>query len=276
MKERRIGLVGAGNMAKALIRGLLVSQTVRAEELRASDTSRAQLEEVEAQHAIRTHTDNRELLAWANLVILAVKPQVLETLLPELSPHFQPETLVISVAAGVPTQRIEADLPESIRVIRAMPNAPAMALAAATAISPGTRATSADLATARDLFQAIGHVVALEEGLLDAVTGLSGSGPAYVMLLVEALTDGGIKMGLPGEVATTLAAQTVLGAARLLIETGEPPSRLRERITSPGGTTVAGLGKLEAAGFRQALVDAVEAAARRSEELGRSALRTKG
>ena len=268
MEHRKIGLLGAGNMASALIRGLLSSHTLRPEQIRASDLRADQLAELEQRYGIETHTNNSELLAWANVLVLAVKPQVIDRVLDQVAGEINSETLVVSIAAGVPLCAIEARLPEGIRVLRAMPNTAAMALAAATGIAPGTRATASDVEFAKALFDATGRSVVLDESLLDAVTGLSGSGPAYVMLIIDALADGGVKTGLHRETALMLAAQTVYGSAKLLLETGEHPARLKDMVTSPGGTTIAGLHALEAGGLRNTLINAVEVATRRATELG--------
>jgi len=269
MENRKIGLLGAGNMAGALIRGLLGSKTLRSEQIRASDPRADQLAELATNHGIQTHADNAELLAWANVVVLSVKPQVIAQVLEQASSVFQSDTLVISIAAGVPLAAIEARLPGA-RVLRAMPNTAAIALAGATGIAPGTHATPEDLRFARALFDAVGRSVVLDESALDAVTGLSGSGPAYVMLMIEALADGGVKVGLSRETALMLAAQTVYGSAKLLLETGEHPARLKDMVTSPGGTTIAGLHALEAGGLRHTLMNAVELATRRATELGQA------
>jgi len=269
MENRKIGLLGAGNMAGALIRGLLGSKTLRSEQIRASDPRADQLAELATNHGIQTHADNAELLAWANVVVLSVKPQVIAQVLEQASSVLQSDTLVISIAAGVPLAAIEARLPGA-RVLRAMPNTAAIALAGATGIAPGTHATPEDLRFARALFDAVGRSVVLDESALDAVTGLSGSGPAYVMLMIEALADGGVKVGLSRETALMLAAQTVYGSAKLLLETGEHPARLKDMVTSPGGTTIAGLHALEAGGLRHTLMNAVELATRRATELGQA------
>ncbi len=268
MKDKKIGFVGAGNMAGALIRGLLHSGTVQAAQIRASDVRDERLQELSRQHGISTTRDNAALVAWADVIVLAVKPQVIDKILTPLAASLQPEALVVSIAAGVPIGALESRLPREARVVRTMPNTASMALAGATAISPGMHASEADVAVARRLFEAIGRVVVLDEVLLDAVTGLSGSGPAYVMLIIEALADGGVKVGLHRETALLLAAQTVYGSAKLLLETGEHPGRLKDMVTSPGGTAIAGLHTLEAGGLRTTLIDAVENATLRSIELG--------
>ena len=268
MENRKIGLLGTGNMASALIRGLLSSKAIRPEQIRGSDLRAEHLAELEKTFGIKTHRDNAELLAWANVVVLAVKPQVIDRVLEQVAADINSDTLVISIAAGVPLSAIEARLPDGIRVLRAMPNTAAMALAGATGISAGTRATAEDLHFAKTLFDAIGRSVVLDESLMDAVTGLSGSGPAYVMLIIDALADGGVKVGLHRETALMLAAQTVYGSAKLLLETGEHPGRLKDMVTSPGGTTIAGLHTLESGGLRHTLMNAVEVATRRATELG--------
>lgn len=268
MENRKIGMLGAGNMAGALIRGLLASKSLRADQIRGSDVRAEHLAELEKSYGIKTHTDNAALLAWANVVVLAVKPQVIDRVLDQLAGDFSSDTLVISVAAGVPIRSIEARLPGGARVLRAMPNTAAIALAGATGIAPGSRATPEDIQFTKALFDAVGRSVVLDESLIDAVTGLSGSGPAYIMLIIEALADGGVKVGLHRETALLLAAQTVYGSAKLLLETGEHPGRLKDMVTSPGGTAIAGLHTLESGGLRRTLIDAVEVATRRAVELG--------
>jgi pyrroline-5-carboxylate reductase len=268
MKERRIGFVGAGNMATALVRGLLTSGLVAADHLRASDPNPERLAPLAREHGIVTEADNQAVGRWADLVVLAVKPQVVDPAITHLAPSLAPDTLLISIAAGISTASLEARLPESVRVVRAMPNTPAIAQAGATAIAHGSRSTLEDIELARALFGAVGRVVALDEALMNAVTGLSGSGPAYVMLVIEALADGGVKVGLSRDAALLLATQTVLGSAKLLLESGEHPARLRDMVTSPGGTTIAGLHALESGGVRPAFIDAVERATARAQELG--------
>ena len=270
MQGKKIGFVGAGNMAGALIKGLLGSATVGAAQIRASDVREQRLAELSGAHGISTVKDNAAVAQWADVIVVAVKPQVVDKVLPALAEALRPDALVVSIAAGVPIEALEAGLPRGARVIRAMPNTAAMALAGATAIAPGTHASDGDVVTARKLFEAVGRVVTLDESLLDAVTGLSGSGPAYVMLVIEALADGGVKAGLPRESALVLAAQTLYGSAKLLLETGEHPGRLKDMVTSPGGTTIAGLHALECGGVRAALMSAVESATRRSVELGQA------
>jgi pyrroline-5-carboxylate reductase len=268
MKSQRIGMLGAGNMAGALIRGLLASKSVTKDQIFASDVRADHLKELEAQYGIKTFSDNVQLAAASNLVVLAVKPQVVDRVLDQMSTSFAPGTLLVSIAAGVPIRSLEARLPEHVRVIRAMPNTAAIALAGATGIAPGSRATQDDIDVTQALFAAIGRSVVLDETLIDAVTGLSGSGPAYVMVMIEALADGGVKVGLHRDTALLLAAQTVYGSAKLLLETGEHPGRLKDMVTSPGGTAIAGLHTLESGGLRRTLIDAVDSATKRAVELG--------
>ncbi|HTQ07222.1 MAG TPA: pyrroline-5-carboxylate reductase [Polyangiaceae bacterium] len=272
MQERRIGLIGGGNMAAALARGLVASGRVAAADVRASDPSEARRALFAKEYGIAATDANADVARWANVVVLAVKPQFIEGAIQSIASALTPEQTLVSLAAGVPLAVLEARLPSGARVVRAMPNTAAIALAGATGISAGSRATPADLETARSLFEAVGTVAVVDEALLDAVTGLSGSGPAYVMLVIEALADGGVKMGLPRETALMLAAQTVYGSAKLLLETKEHPARLRDMVTSPAGTTIAGLHALETGGVRASFVDAVESATRRSQELGNLAV----
>jgi pyrroline-5-carboxylate reductase len=267
MKTRTIGFLGAGNMAAALIKGLLHAE-VLPHRIMASDVKSERLEHLHEVHGVRTTRDNHALVRESNLVVLSVKPQVIDKVLTEISGDVRTEQLVVSVAAGVPIDALEARLPPGSRVVRAMPNTPATVDAGATAIAGGSHAREDDLRIARELFEAVGRVVILDEALLDAVTGLSGSGPAYIMLIIEALADGGVKVGLHRDTALLLAAQTVFGSAKLLLETGEHPGRLKDMVTSPGGTAIAGLHTLESGALRKTLIDAVEAATKRSAELG--------
>jgi pyrroline-5-carboxylate reductase len=268
MKTKRIGFLGAGNMAAALIKGLLHGNVLPPDKIVASDVKAERLEHLRAAHGIKTTTDNHALLRESDVVVLAVKPQVIDKVLTEVGADVRGDQLVVSVAAGVPVEALEGRLPAGSRIVRAMPNTPATVQAGATAIAGGAHASNDDLRVARELFEAVGRVVVLDESLLDAVTGLSGSGPAYIMVIIEALADGGVKVGLHRDTALVLAAQTVFGAAKLLLETGEHPGRLKDMVTSPGGTAIAGLHTLESGALRKTLIDAVEAATKRSGELG--------
>lgn len=263
-----IGFLGGGNMAGALILGLIQAGVVKASSIIASDVREDRLEQLRKQHGIKTTLDNHALIRQSAILVLAVKPQVVDKVLAAVGNEVKSETLVVSIAAGVSIAAIEARLPPGARVVRSMPNVAALALAGATGIAAGTHATEHDMAAAMALFEAVGRVVTLDESLLDAVTGLSGSGPAYVMLIVEALADGGVKVGLHRDTALLLAAQTVFGATKLLLETGDHPGKLKDMVTSPGGTAIAGLHTLEAGALRKTLMDAVETATLRSAELG--------
>lgn len=256
-------------MAAALVKGLLESHKVAPAQLRVSDVKPARLADLAKLYPIETTSDNAALVAQSDVVVIAVKPQIVDRVLPIVKENLKSDAVVISIAAGVPIEVFEASLPSGARVVRSMPNTAAIALAGATAIARGTCANDDDMATASELFEAVGRCAELDEALLDAVTGLSGSGPAYVMLMIEALADGGVKVGLGRDIALMLAAQTVYGAAKLQLETGEHPGRLKDMVTSPGGTAIAGLHTLESGGLRRTLIDAVESASRRSAELGR-------
>ena len=265
---KTIGFIGGGNMAAALIKGLLHAKVVPPEKVIVSDVKTERLQWLKEKHGVVTTIDNHALVKASDIVVLAVKPQVIDKVLDAVGKDVKPHQLVVSVAAGVPVSAIESRMTDGVHVVRSMPNTPATVDAGATAIAPGTFATEADLEVARKLFSAVGRVVTLEENLLDAVTGLSGSGPAYVMLMIEALADGGVKVGLHRDTALLLAAQTVYGSAKLLLDTGEHPGRLKDMVTSPGGTAIAGLHTLESGGLRRTLIDAVEAATKRAGELG--------
>ncbi len=255
-------------MGEALLRGLLRSQVVTPDRVIATVRRQERLTAVQTKYGVQVTFDNIAAVRDADIVVLAVKPQILDRVLSEIAPAMKTSALVISVAAGVPTANIEARLPAGVRVCRAMPNLPAIVDAGATALAPGAHASTEDLAQVRAVFEAVGSVIEVEEYLLDAVTGLSGSGPAYVFMIIEALSDAGVKVGLPRYQAQALAAQTVLGSAKLLIETGEHPGVLKDSVTSPGGTAIAGIATLEAGGLRTTLINAVGAATERSRELG--------
>jgi pyrroline-5-carboxylate reductase len=269
LKGRRLGFIGAGNMGEALIKGLVEASIVPADLVHVADVRRDRVEELARRHGIQSAANNLEVVERADVVILAVKPQIMDVVVRDIAPAVTSRKLLISIAAGVPTARIRAALGKVVRLIRVMPNTPALVLEGATAIARGPGLEPGDLETAEEIFAAVGKVVVLEEEMMDAVTGLSGSGPAYVALVVEALADGGVRVGLDRATAMTLATQTVLGAAKLLRETGLHPGALKDMVSSPGGTTIAGVAALEEAGLRSALIRAVERATQRSRELGR-------
>ena len=268
VKGKKIGFLGGGNMGEALIRGIVKTGIVPPQELFVTDVRLDRLEELSRTYGLHTLSDNALLVRRVDVVILAVKPQILKAVLREIAPA-TPGKLLVSIAAGVSTTEIRRHLPAGTRLIRCMPNTPALVLEGATALARGRDLAPGDLETAQAIFEAVGRVVVLEEEHMDAVTGLSGSGPAYIALVVEALADGGVKVGLDRQTAMTLATQTVLGSARLLLETGAHPGQLKDMVTSPGGTSIAGIHTLEAGGLRRTLIDAVERATLRSRELGR-------
>jgi pyrroline-5-carboxylate reductase len=269
LASHSIGFIGAGNMAEAMIGGLVRGKHVAADKIAASDPRKERLEELRTQFGIDVTTVNKEIVQRSGLVVLSVKPQIMDKILREVGEHIKPGTLVVSIAAGVDTATIEEAVSDGVRVVRAMPNTPALVGAGATAISAGKHASETDLATAKALVDAVGITVELDETHLDAVTGLSGSGPAYIFLILEALADAGVKVGLSRRNAQRLAAQTVMGSAKMLLETDEHPGKLKDMVTSPGGTAIAGLHTLEEGGLRTTLINAVETATKRSRELGR-------
>ena len=261
--------LGAGNMARALLRGAIEQSSLPADRFGVTGVRPEAVAALTSLLGVRAFGSNLEAVRWAQVVVLAVKPQVLPAVLAEIAPALRPETLVLSIAAGFPSARIESALGGHRRIVRAMPNTPALVGAGATAISAGAGASEADVASVLNLLRGTGLVVRVDEKLMDGVTGLSGSGPAYGFLAIEALSDAGVREGLPRDVATRLAAQTLLGAAKMVLETGEHPGKLKDMVTSPGGTTIAGVAALEKHGLRAALLAAVEAASQRSRELGK-------
>lgn len=270
----RIGIIGGGQMGTALVKGILHAGVADASEITVSDVIASARERLHAESGVRTTNDNTEAAKNADVVVIALKPQVAAEALEPVAGKLMPTQTVLSIMAGVPTGKLERwlsgddEAANPVHVVRAMPNTPALIGEGMAAISRGAHAKDADMNRAERILAAVGRVVRVDEKQLDAVTGLSGSGPGYVYTVIEALADGGVKVGLPKPLALELAAQTVLGAARMVLETEEHPAVLRDRVTSPGGTTIAGLHAMEAAGIRNALMQAVEAAARRSRELG--------
>jgi pyrroline-5-carboxylate reductase len=269
IKGQKVGFIGAGNMGEALIKGLVASSLVPAKAIYASDVRPERLQSLEQQYGVQLLSDNGELVRQVDIVILAVKPQIMTPVIRQIAAAVTRRTLLISIAAGVSTATIRAALGKDARLIRVMPNTPALVLEGVTAIARAEGLEPGDLDTASEIFGVVGRAVVLDEGLMDAVTGLSGSGPAYVAIVIEALADGGVKMGLDRATAMMLATQTVLGTARLAIETGLHPGALKDMVSSPGGTTIAGIAALEEGRIRSTLIKAVEQATLRSRELGR-------
>lgn len=271
MADRRVGFIGAGKMATALARGLVAAKFVPAQSIVAADVSSAALEQFARETGATSADSNVDVLSNSEIVILAVKPQQMKDVLTEIAPEAKSRHLFVSIAAGIPLAFLSRGLGAERRIIRVMPNTPCLVSAGASAFALGGAATPDDGQLVSSLLSTVGVAVQVSETLLDAVTGLSGSGPAYVYQIIEALSDGGVQMGLPRNIATLLAAQTLLGAARMVIETGEHPGALKDAVTSPGGTTIAGLHALESGGLRGCLMNAVKAATLRSRELGESA-----
>lgn len=262
-----LAFVGAGAMGQALLRGLITAQTFAPADLAVFDANPTLTQNAAEQFGVVPAPNLKALADHTKVLLLAVKPQIIHGVLDELSEVLTPEHILISIAAGIKTTQIEAHFPWSIPVVRVMPNTPALVGQAASAICLGAHANESHREKAHRIFDAVGLAVDVEENMMDAVTGLSGSGPAYVYLFIEALSDAGVKMGLTREVSTHLAAQTVLGGAQMVLDTQLHPGELKDNVTSPGGTTIAALHALENRAFRAAVYDAVEASALRSREL---------
>ncbi|MEW6359488.1 MAG: pyrroline-5-carboxylate reductase [Planctomycetota bacterium] len=267
MAYEKIGFIGAGKMGEALMGGIIASDPKRASRMVAFDASADRLAQVNHALKIAPTKSNKEVVGASDVVFLAVKPNVVPDVLKEIRSTLTPKRLLVSIAAGVPLAAIESKLKPKCRVVRVMPNTPCLVGATAAAFALGSHATPADGEFVRSIFDAVGIAFQVDEKLLDAVTGLSGSGPAYIYVAIEALADGGVRMGLPRSIALKLAAQTAMGAAKMVLETGQHPGALKDAVASPGGTTIAGLQALEDRGFRATLIAAVEAATKRSKEL---------
>jgi pyrroline-5-carboxylate reductase len=272
LRDKRIGIIGAGAMGGALCRGLIHAEAAPANRILVSDPHSEHVQNLQRNLGVRVAESNSQVAKYTDVIVLAVKPYNVVPVLDEVRESLhrdggKPMPLLVSIAAGVPTAKIEAHVPDGIPVVRAMPNTPAQVGQGACAYCRGTHTDDAHMAQAGEIFKSVGSAIEVPESLMDAVTALSGSGPAYVYLMIEALVDGGVKVGLPREVAHELAAQTVLGAAQMVIETGMHPAQLRDMVTTPAGTTIVALAALEQSGLRAALIDAVERAAARSREL---------
>jgi pyrroline-5-carboxylate reductase len=266
----RIGFLGGGKMAGALVKGLLEARLTTADRVTASDVLPEARQALANATGIQAFAENRAVVERSDLLILAVKPQVMAQVLAEIKPVVTVRQLIVSIAAGVTLRQLSEGLGADRRIIRVMPNTPCLVGASASGYCLGSAATPDDGVLVDRILNAVGRAYRLPENLLDAVTGLSGSGPAFVAVMVEALSDGGVRMGLPRDVATTLAAQTMFGTAKMLLEAGLHPGQLKDMVASPGGTTIAGLHALERGGLRAALMDAVEAATCRAVELGKA------
>jgi pyrroline-5-carboxylate reductase len=267
--DKEIAFLGGGNMAEALIKGLIAAGTTKPDRILVADVSSDRLGYLNKTYGVIAQKNNLEAARGADIVILSVKPAVIEKVLAEIASVLDDKKLVISIAAGIALAKLEKALKDGSRVVRVMPNTPALVLAGAAALAAGKHATPEDLAAAQGIFHSVGRTVIVEEKLMDAVTGLAGSGPAYVFMIIDALSDAGVKAGLPRPLALELAAQTVYGSAKMVLETGEHPGKLKDMVTSPGGTTIEGLHALEKGKLRATLMNAVEAATARSRELGK-------
>jgi pyrroline-5-carboxylate reductase len=264
-----VGIIGAGNMGEVLIRGLIQSGKMKKTDIIASDTNQDRLVHIAKTYGVRSTPSNVEVVENASIIIIAVKPQNIDDLLEELSTSSHEEHLFISIAAGVTTERLAAKMHHKSGIIRIMPNAPSSVLAGIAALCPGRNVSQDDLQRAASIFECVGKTVIIKnESLMDVVTGLSGSGPAFVFLVIESLSDAGVQLGISRKEASLLATQTAYGAAKMLLETGRHPSELKDIVATPGGTTFAGLKMLEKGNFRSTIMDAVEAATVRSRELG--------
>jgi pyrroline-5-carboxylate reductase len=269
LRDKHIGIIGMGNMGEALISGLISSASSKPKNIICTDVRETILDAIRLKYGVQTTTNNLDAVADSDIVIYAIKPQIMASVLNETGSKLDMSKLIISIAAGVPMEAIESCLSKKLRLIRVMPNIAAAVKEAATAVAAGKHASEEDIKLAMTIFNSIGKTVFIPENyLMDAITGLSGSGPAYIFLIVEAMADAGVKVGLSRQEALFLSAQTVLGAAKMLIETQEHPGQLRDRVASPGGTAIAGLASLESGGLRTTLINAVEVATNRSKELG--------
>ena len=278
LTNKKLGFVGGGNMAEAMVNGLITASFIEARNILVSDPISERLEYMHSEYKVRTTSDNRELVQKSDILVIAVKPQSVKKILKNFADLVDGEKLIVSVAAGVPISLIEEILDgkseKKVPVVRTMPNTPALVQEGVTAICRSEHVTKTEMKIVHRIFEAIGRTVDVEEGHIDAVTGLSGSGPAYIFMIIEALSDAGVKMGLSREVANILTVQTVLGSAKLARESGKHPGELKDMVTSPGGTTISGLHALEEGGLRTTLMNAVENATRRSMALGKTSAKT--
>ncbi len=271
LQEKKIGFIGSGNMGEALISGLITSKATKPENIICSDIRQDAIDEIREKYGINTTTSNVEVVERSEIVIYATKPQILGKVFKETGHILDKSKLVISIAAGVPLAVIAAGLQKKLRLIRVMPNICAFVKESATAIAAGEYVEEGDVELAKAIFDSVGISVFIEENILmDAFTGLSGSGPAYIFMIVDAMADAGVKMGLSRKDSLLLSTQTVLGAAKLLMDSKEHPGQLKDRVTSPGGTAIAGIHTLEEGGLRTTIINAVESATKRSIQLGKA------
>ncbi len=269
MNDKRIAIIGGGNMGMALAKGILQTSWAKPGHIMVAEPLKTRLEHIKGiAPGVTTSHSNLEAAQFADIIVLSVKPQIMIKVIDEIKPTLKDSKLIVSVAAGITTAAMEKKVGGKVPVVRAMPNIAAVVREAATAICPGKYATEEHMASATHIFESVGTVVEVEEVLMDAVTGLSGTGPMYVFQILEGLTDAGVKVGLSRDIASALAVQTLIGSSKLIQETKEHPAKLKDLVTSPGGTAISALHSLERGGLKAMLIDAVEVAAQRSIELG--------
>lgn len=269
LTDRKIGFIGSGNMAEAIISGIVSSNAALGKNIICSDVRTDKLKKLEDLYGVLTTTDNREVVEQSEIIIYAVKPQLLGRVLKETADLLDMSKLLISIAAGVPLAAIESCLNKELRLIRVMPNICAFVKEGASAVAAGRHVREGDVDRAMAIFDSVGKSIFIEENvLMDAFTGMSGSGPAYIALVIESMSDAGVKLGMSREDSLLLSIQTVLGSAKLLLESGEHPGQLKDRVASPGGTAIVGVHTLEQGGLRPTMINAVEAASKRATELG--------
>lgn len=269
LNELSLTFVGGGAMGEALVRGLLACGKIEAQNTVVCDISEEKLQILQKKYSVQTESNLSLSIKHADLIVLCVKPQVVQAVLDQLKNHVTKQQRIFSIVAGLTLKQLEAAFPNN-PIIRIMPNTPLAVGEGMSAVALGSLAGADEKNLALELFSSVGKAVLTEESALDAITGLSGSGPGYAFVMIDALADAGVRVGLPRQMAITLAAQTLLGSAKMVLETGDHPAILRDMVTSPGGTTIAGVAALERLGLRSALIEAVEAATLRSKELGKS------
>jgi pyrroline-5-carboxylate reductase len=270
LTNKKIAIIGVGKMGGTLVNSIIKNKLVKKENLYGSTTQEEHAKEINKKYGIKTYINNKEMISGKEIIILAVKPQMMKKVLSEIKEVATEEQLIISIAAATSTQFIEECLGKNIPVIRAMPNTPALINEGMTVLCPGKHVNKNHIQMAIDIFGAVGVVeVVQREGLMDVVTALSGSGPAYTYIIIESLTEGGVRMGLPRELAQKLSAQTLLGAAKMVLKTGMPPALLKDAVTTPAGVTVDGLMELEEGGIRVTLIKAISRATEKSKEISR-------
>lgn len=267
LKGKKVAIIGGGKMGSIIARGIITHKIVPAKDIVVTDIDAPRLKALRSSLKLKVSRDNKKAVQDADIIIIAVKPQNMAVTLSEISSILNKSNLVISIAAGITTNFIEKSLAKGVKVVRVMPNTPALVGEGAAAVAAGRYAKANDVKLTRAIFNAVGVSVEVKEKLMDAVTGLSGSGPAYFFLMIEAMIEAGLKTGLPRNLAKQLAAQTMLGAARLCLQSDKEPDQLREMVTSPNGTTFAGLKVMEEKNMRAIIISAIEAATKRSKEL---------